>query len=349
MALLVIRNVLAGLMALSLASSASDADGACLRGINLAGAEFGTPPGKHGESHIYPTDTTIAYFAERGFNTVRLPFLWERLQPKLSQPFAKEEAGLLIDAVRKMRVLGLKVVLDPHNYARYNGKVIGSPEVPLAAFEDLWKRLADQFGDDPGVMFGLMNEPHDMPAAQWLKAANAAITAIRRVSSHNLILVPGTAWTGAHSWFDDWYGGANASVMLGIKDPANHFAYEFHQYFDADFSGKKDSCSRAADAIVAVARVSAWLRQNDRQGFMGEFGVTRDPACIEVAAQMTAAINRDRDVWLGWAYWAGGDFWPEDEALNIQPTANGDRPQLAGLRAALDRPLDPAACRVLQK
>ncbi|MGE6740358.1 glycoside hydrolase family 5 protein [Allorhizobium pseudoryzae] len=336
-------------MALSLASSAVAADGACLRGINLAGAEFGTLPGKYGESHLYPSDRTITYFAEKGFNTVRLPFLWERLQPKLLQPFAKEEAGLLVETVRKMRVLGLKVVLDPHNYARYNGKLIGSAAVPVVAFEDFWKRLAEQFGEDPGVMFGLMNEPHDMPAADWLKAANAAIASIRRVSEQNLILVPGTAWTGAHSWFDDWYGGANAATMLSVKDPANYVAFEFHQYFDEDFSGKKDSCSRAAEAIASVAKLSAWLRQNGRQGFMGEFGVTREPACIDAAAEMTAAIDRDRDVWLGWAYWAAGDFWPEDEALNIQPTKKGDRPQLAGLRAALDRPLDPAACRFLQK
>ncbi len=346
---MVMRNVLVGLLALGLASSTLAADGACLRGINLAGAEFGTPPGKYGESHLYPTDKTITYFAAQGFNTVRLPFLWERLQPKLSEPFAKDEAGRLIETVRKMRVLGLKVVLDPHNYARYNGKVIGSQDVPIAAFEDFWKRLAEQFGQDDGVMFGLMNEPHDMPAGEWLRAANAAIGAIRRVSRLNLILVPGTAWTGAHSWFDSWYGGANAPVMLGVKDPANHFAFEFHQYFDEDFSGRKDSCSRAADAFAAVAKVSAWLRQNKQQGFLGEFGVTREPACIEVAAEMAAAIDRDRDVWLGWAYWAAGDFWPEDEALNIQPTAKGDRPQLAGLRAALDRPLDPQACRFLQK
>lgn len=343
------RHLITGVLMLSMASPVLAEDSAsCLRGINLAGAEFGTPPGKHGESHLYPTEKTIAYFAQQGFNSVRLPFLWERLQPKLSQPFDAAELALLTESVRRMRVLGLKVILDPHNYARYNGQLIGSTAVPLKSFEDLWMRLAKQFGQDQGVIFGLMNEPHDMPASDWLTAANGSISAIRSVSRQNLILVPGTAWTGAHSWFDDWYGGSNASVMLNIKDPVNHFAYELHQYFDEDFSGKKDNCSRAADALAAIDKLSGWLRQQGRQAYMGEFGVTRAPACIQTAQQMTQSIDKNSDVWIGWAYWAGGDFWPAEEALNIQPTATGDRPQLAGLRASLDRPQDAKACKALQ-
>ncbi|MGV8938583.1 MAG: glycoside hydrolase family 5 protein [Allorhizobium sp.] len=346
---MIYKNAMVGLLMLTMASSVLGAEASCLRGINLAGAEFGTLPGKYGVSHTYPSEPTIAYFAQQGFNTVRLPFLWERIQPKILQAFDPQEFALLTQTVRRMRVLGLKVVLDPHNYGRFNGQVIGSADVPVKSFEDLWERLAGEFGQDPDIIFGLMNEPYDMPASDWLNAANAAISAIRRVSSQNLILVPGTAWTGAHSWFDDWYGGSNASVMLGIMDPANHFAYEMHQYFDDDFSGKKDSCSRAADAIASLGTVSAWLRQNDKQAFLGEFGVTRDPGCIEAATQMTESIDRDSDVWLGWAYWAGGDFWPAQEALNIQPIDGRDRPQLAGLRRALDKIQDTKACRALRK
>lgn len=346
---MILKKLLTSLVMIALASPALGAQASCLRGINLAGAEFGALPGKYGVSHIYPTENTIAYFAAQGFNTVRLPFLWERLQPKLSQAFDPQEFSFLRQAVRSMRDRGLTVILDPHNYARYNGQVIGSATVPISAFTDLWQRLTVQFGNDPRIIFGLMNEPHDMPASDWLDAANAAIAAIRQVSNKNLILVPGTAWTGAHSWFDEWYGGANATVMLGVRDPANHFAFELHQYFDEDFSGKKDNCSRAADALASIDRLSAWLRQNGRTGFMGEFGVTRDAACIDTARQMTEKLDRDSDVWLGWAYWAGGDFWPAEEALNIQPRGGRDRPQLAGLRASLNKPQASSACRVFKK
>ena len=81
--------------------------------------------------------------------------------------------------------------------------------------------------------------PHDMPTEQWLGAANAAIAAIRKAGAHNLILVPGNSWTGAHSWLDDWYGGPNGVWMLKVRDPQDHYAFEVHQYLDADSSGTK--------------------------------------------------------------------------------------------------------------
>ena len=57
--------------------------GGLLLGVNLAGAEFGTPnhvPGVFGTDYIYPTHTEIDYYAAKGMSVVRLPFLWERLQ-----------------------------------------------------------------------------------------------------------------------------------------------------------------------------------------------------------------------------------------------------------------------------
>ncbi|HBF28585.1 MAG TPA: cellulase, partial [Rhizobium sp.] len=43
----------------------------------------------------------------------------------------------------------------------------------------------------------------------------------------------------------------------------------------------------------------------------------------------------NRDLWVGWSYWVAGDWWSASEPLNIQPTAAGDRPQLAGLKPYL--------------
>ncbi|MFS9599546.1 cellulase family glycosylhydrolase, partial [Klebsiella variicola] len=76
---------------------------------------------------------------------------------------------------------------------------------------------------------------YDVAATQWLSAANAAISAIRQARADNLILVPGTNWTGAHSWLSDDPERANGAVMLGIEDTANNYAYEVHQYLDSDF------------------------------------------------------------------------------------------------------------------
>lgn len=44
----------------------------------------------------------------------------------------------------------------------------------------------------------------------------------------------GNAWTGAHSWFQDWYGTPNSEVMDGIVDAGDNFVFEIHQYLDGD-------------------------------------------------------------------------------------------------------------------
>ncbi|MGQ3210032.1 MAG: glycoside hydrolase family 5 protein [Shinella sp.] len=325
------------------------ASAGCLRGINLAGAEFGEGRGTYNKDYAYPSEKTIAYFAGKGFNAVRLPFKWERLQPRLGRGFDKAERKRLAETVKALRGAGMTVILDPHNYAYYGDKQIGSTEVPNSAFADFWKRLAEDYKDDDGVQFGLMNEPHDVPADQWLASANAAIAGIRETGAKNLILIPGTIWTGAHSWEDDRPGGANGTVMLGIEDPADNNAYEVHQYLDKDFSGTTDTCERADDAVGALQHFTDWLKRNGKRGFLGEFGASANPACLDGLTRMTALIGKEADVWTGWTYWAAGDWWPATEPLNIQPTAEGDRPQLAALVSGGNLPARPGSCLALRR
>lgn len=325
-----------------------DAGAACLKGINLAGAEFGDGRGTYGKDYTYPSAETVAYFAGKGFNAVRLPFKWERLQPRLNRSFDKAERARLAGTVKALRQAGMTVILDPHNYAYYDKQQLGAEDgVPDSAFADFWQRLAEEYGQDSGVQFGLMNEPHDVPATQWLASANAAIAAIRETGAKNLILVPGTAWTGAHSWEEERDGGANGTVMLGIEDPAGNYAYEVHQYLDADFSGTTKTCERADDAVKALERFTDWLKRNGKRGFLGEFGGSSDPACLDGLTRMTALVGKESAVWTGWTYWAAGDWWPADEPLNIQPTADGDRPQLTALAAGGGLPAKPGACPAL--
>jgi endoglucanase len=309
----------------------------CFRGINLSGAEFGKPGGKVFKDYTWPSNETISYFAGKGFDTIRLPFMWERLQPKLMKPFDKEEANRLKEAVTLIRSHNMRVILDPHNYARYHGKIIGSADVPVAAFADFWKRLAELYPNEHDIVFGLMNEPYQMPVVEWLDAANAAAHAIRTdAGANNLLLVPGTAWTGAHSWMSPIDGEPNGVVMARFSDPANNYAFEVHQYFDDDFSGTKNNCSRGKDAVEAVKAFTGWLREHGHRGFLGEFGVPADkPQCFDALKAMVDVVEENKEVWTGWTYWVAGDWWPETEELNIQPTASGDRPQLQALLPAL--------------
>lgn len=290
-----------------------------LRGINLAGAEFGSVGQPYGQGYIYPSKETIEAMGTDRFNSIRLPFLWERLQPTLNQPLDPTELGRIQDVVKTARANKLVVILDVHNYARYNGELIGSAAVPVSAFADFWKRLSAVFANDRDILFGIMNEPHDIAATDWLTAANAAIRSIRDIGAGNLVLVPGTAWTGAHSWTQSFYGPSNASVMTGVVDPSNNFAFEVHQYADSDFSGKADNCSHINDAVSALKDFDNWLQANDAKGFLGEFGTVDSLNCLVGLKQMIDVVDNNPDRWVGWAYWASGDWWPKNAPMIIHP------------------------------
>jgi endoglucanase len=113
---------------------------------------------------------------------------------------------------------GVYVQLDVHNYARYNGNIIGAQgsSVTVTAFQDLWTRLANVFKNNSRVFFGLMNEPHSMSTNLWLSDANAAIQAIRATGSTNTIVVSGNGWDGAATWYDTWYDTSNPPVSNAV-------------------------------------------------------------------------------------------------------------------------------------
>ncbi len=322
------------LATLCLCFTVSSASATCFRGINLAGAEFGDLGGAYEQSYIYPSKQTIHYFADKGLNTIRLPFRWERLQPVLGSDLDENELNRIRATVAEAASLHLNIILDVHNYAGFAGDMIGSRTVPIADFADLWRRLAEEFGNQPDITFGLMNEPTGIKTETWLQAANAAIAAIRETGAKNLVLVPGTSWTGAHSWFSNTDDGNNASVMKGVIDPVHHYAYEFHQYLDSNFSGTHETCPRAEDAVRALKDVTQWLQDNNARGFLGEFGGSDQESCMAGLTAMVSFMNTNKDIWTGWTYWAGGDWWPPTEPLNIQPVGGKDKAQLSTLLGA---------------
>ena len=328
-------RVLAGAVALALPVNAS---AACLQGINLAGAEFGSLGGAVGVDYSYPTARTIAYFAQKGLNSVRLPFRWERLQPVLNGPLDSGELARLTTTVKSVRANGMTVILDVHNYARYRDNLIGSNAVPNSAFANFWSQLSAHFANQDKVVFGLMNEPHNMKVKSWLTSANIATAAIRETGAKNLILVPGSTWTGAHSWQSSTDDGNNGKTMLGFVDPDNNYAFEVHQYFDQDYSGTSASCYGSAGALTGLKSFTGWLNANGKRGYLGEFGTGNSDACLSALSDALTIVKSNPDVWTGWAYWAAGDRWPASYILSVQPVANRERLQMGSIINALLSP-----------
>jgi endoglucanase len=309
-----------------------------LRGTNMSGAEFGEQnlPGTFGTDYIYPDPTYASgytsqdYFVGKGMNTFRLGFRWERLQRQLNAAFDATELARLDTTVASMTGKGAYVILDPHNYARYGDQLVGSTAVPNAAFADFWSRLAQHYAANPRVIFGLVNEPHDMPTEQWRDAANAAIAAIRAAGAHNLILVPGNAYTGAWSWSMTYYGTANAVAMLGITDPEGNCAFEVHQYLDSDYSGSHTACQSTTIGADSLAGFTSWLRANGKRGFLGELGAAANGTCNSAVDATLAHVEANADVYLGWAWWSAGPWWG-NYFMSIEPQGSTDAAQMTTL------------------
>jgi endoglucanase len=108
-------------------------------------------------------------------NTIRFPFMWERIQPTLGKDLDSTELQRMSNLVNYVtNTRRAVIVLDLHNYARYEGKVLGAG-VPVTSLADVWGRLAQQFKNNQKVLFGLMNEPNGMSTDVWIQAANLGI------------------------------------------------------------------------------------------------------------------------------------------------------------------------------
>ncbi len=300
------------------------------RGVNLSGAEFGAAlPGRESYDYAWPTMSEVDYYLSKGMNTFRVSFMWERVQPTAKGELAAAYTAKLDAIVAYATSKHAAVLLNPQNFARYYGVTVGSPQVPSAVFADFWRRLALRYQSNPRVMFGLVNEPHDIATEQWVDAANAAIAAIRATGAKNTVLVPGNAWTGAHSWSESWYGTSNAVAMLKVVDPGNNMLFEAHQYLDATSGGQNGSCMSTTIGRERLAPFIGWLRANGRKGFLGELAGGNNPTCNAAITDMLVAIDEASDVLQGWLWWGGGPWWPTSYPFALDPKTGADAPQMS--------------------
>ena len=346
-------------------------------GVNLAGAEFGQTslPGTYNTHYTYPTHAEVDYYVGKGMNTFRVPFRWERLQQSQNAALNSAELARLNNFVNYATARGASVIIEPHNFARYYPQpasnyqgssvgVVGS-DVPNSAFADFWAKVANQYKSNPRVLFNLMNEPANVNTDQWVGSANAAIAAIRNTGANNLILVPGTRYTGAWTWNNsDSQGRSNAAAMLDIVDAGNNFAFDVHQYLDNDGSGTSTQIGTNANpnnTNIGVERLTAftnWLKTNDRRGFLGEFAVANSRIGSgtsggqprigdETLVNLLNYVHSNDDVWLGWAWWAAGPWWGEYmftlEPPNLSSGTPTDREAMAVLQPYLVGVPEPSA------
>lgn len=277
-------------------------------GLNISGGEWGGTGGTHNVQYHYPTLAELKYYADKGVDLIRLPIRWERVQDTLGGELdLAGDIALLKQVLADAASLGMDVVIDVHNYGRYNDVAIGAVGGPtIAQFADFWQKMAVQFKDFSSLVgYDLMNEPHDMPApGVWKAAAQAATDAIRTVDMNNIIYVEGDGWSSAHTWL-------NNNKDLIINDPANRIIYQAHGYYDHYNEGmyRYSYEGEGAYPMIGVDRLKPfveWLQANNLQGMIGEFGIpSNDPRWLEVqknALDYMIANGLEATAWAGGAW-----------------------------------------------
>ncbi|MGZ4953781.1 MAG: glycoside hydrolase family 5 protein [Methylobacter sp.] len=303
------------------------------RGINLAGAEFGPNriPGVVNYDYRFPTPAKIQYYDEAGFNAIRFPFIWERLQPVLYRPLDPAYLAGIVKVLDDASLRNQHVVLDLHNYGRYRGNIVGTAAVPAKAFSDLWKRLAGAIGDHRALLaYGLMNEPHDT-GGRWPQVAQAGVDGVRMVDSSHYIYVAGEGWSNAHRW-------PSVNPQPFVTDPRGLVVYEAHAYFDADYTGHylaplDGSVNLPLLVEKRLQPFIDWLKKYGQRGVIGEWGVPgNDPRWLLALDKFLDMTDQNC---LGWFYWAGGMWWSDAYPLSLEPIGGVDRPQMQRIRPRL--------------
>ncbi|KJH82486.1 cellulase [Stutzerimonas stutzeri] len=312
-----------------------------LVGVALSGAAFGPSvlPGKHGTNYIYPAESYYKKYAEQGLKLVRLPFLWERIQPRLNTELDAAQVALLTQSLDFAQKYGVKVVLDMHNYYRYYKQPIGSETVPIPSFANTWKRIAQKVGSHPALSgYGLMNEPNTK--GLWPEAALAAAKEIRKVDKTHWIYVAGDRFSSAWHWPQ-----SNTQLIADpwMRDPANKLIFEAHMYLDRDTSGLYIDKTETFAPDLGINRAKPfvdWLRTNNLRGFIGEMGVPNYAPDAIVAMDNLLGYLRENCVPL--TYWAGGPWWGK-YILALDVSGGAEQPQLPVLRKHANTPNSCAA------
>jgi endoglucanase len=287
-------------------------------GVDRSGAEYAcvSPPEQRLRPFAGPTGPrAIAAMTAWRINTVRLPLnedCWLGINGAPRRYSSAHYRNAVVTYVERLRKAGLYVVLDLHWTAPGRTRAIGQERMAdLDHAPAFWSSVARAFKSDPGVMFEVYSEPHDiswecwrdgctMPGG-WLAAGmQTLVNAVRSTGARQPIIVTGMHWgTDLSSW-----------RKYRPHDPANQLAAGVHVY---DFTACRspDCWSRTFEPVAReVPVVATEVGQRACSGdFMARFLDWAD----------TAGVS-----YLGWSWNPAGCSAPSlIRSWDGQPTASG--------------------------
>jgi endoglucanase len=277
------------------------------RGVNFGNALEAPTEGEWG---MMLEERFFDLVKEGGFNTIRLPTRWSA--------HAAAEAPYTLDAKFFERVdwaianamqRGLNIVVNMHHY----DELMVQPDAHRERFIALWRQIAERYKDQPaGVLFELMNEPHDsLTPGTWNRLAAETLAVVRASNPTRNVVIGGGDWNSVNG-------------LMQLKLPADdpHLIATFHYYLPFQFTHQgadwvagsqswlgtewKGSSNDRVNIDFDFDKVEQWARDNQRPVWMGEFGAY-SKADLESRARWTDFVARDIEQrGMSWAYWEFG-------------------------------------------
>ena len=87
---------------------------------------------------------------------------------------------------------------------------------------------------------------------------------------------------------------------------------------DSDGSGTSATCVSSDVGVQRIEGATAWLRQNGKLGFLGEYAGGANSVCQQAITGMLNHMKQNSDVWTGACWWGGGPWWG-DYIFSMEP------------------------------
>jgi len=264
-----------------------------LRGVNIASLEWTNT----GENVLQSLNHVITVW---GANLARIPLSQDRWFGKAS---GQTDGGVqyrnIVDAlVKKSMESKTYILLELHwNNGNVWGQYIGQHKMPDSLSQVFLQDLATTYANNPAVLIGTYNDPHDVSWTVWLNGGevkenfeqNGVTTpldfdtpgqqklydAIRATGANNLIVCGGLDW-----------GYDLSGVLNGFAVNGTNIVYDTHPYpwKSTDWDGKWGDVGRQYPLLV------------------GEWGAEETAVNKQYGTTMTNYLRYNKFCWTAWDF-----------------------------------------------
>ncbi|KAI0084044.1 glycoside hydrolase superfamily [Irpex rosettiformis] len=298
-----------------------------LGGVNTAGYDFSASiDGSFTGNGVDPPLGQYPHFTAQRVNIYRIPFGWQLMTPTLGGPIDPVFFARYNNTVQAALSSGpnVWVIIDVHNYARWNGQIIAQGGPTNDEFISLWTQLSEKFQNEPRVIFGIMNEPHDLISVPtWADTLQQVVTAIRNSGAENYLLLPGSSWSSAEAFPTE-----AGPLLVNITNPDggnDRLIFDVHKYLDVDNSGGHAEC--VTNNVQVFQNLVNFLRENgNRQAILSETGGGNTESCFTLFEQELRFVRDNFPTLAGYTVWSAGAF-DTTYVTTVTPFTNGtDQP-----------------------